>query len=99
VVETSEGSSSTFRALIPSHGYRVECMQILEDFVFISLASEHNNSLSCKHGSMAEPSWRGSSLNPRFDPATRIQIKNMSVVQVGIAFRLASIKVSSKEQN
>jgi hypothetical protein len=61
---------------------------------------------------VTEPSWRWSTLDSRLNPATRIQIKDVSVVQVSVALRFASIVVTliqnkleylddtySKEQN
>lgn len=72
-------------------------MQVLEDFVFISLASKNDNSLASQYCGVSEPRRRGSPLNSGLDPATRIQIEDVSVIQVSVAVNFASVEMTSEE--
>lgn len=47
VVEPGRWSASTSWSLIPSHGYWVESVQILESLVLSSFATKNNNSRAC----------------------------------------------------
>ena len=94
MIETSQGGSCSFGALIPGHSHGIQSVQVLEDFVFISLASKNDNSLASQNCGVSEPRWRGSPLNSGLDPATRIQIEDVCVIQVSVAIDFASVEMT-----
>jgi hypothetical protein len=76
-----------------SHTLPIDYNLATFDYTFRCL-SKNDNSLASQYGSVSEPRWRGSPLNSGLDPATRIQIEDVCVIQVSVAIDFASVEMT-----
>lgn len=66
-------------------------MQVSKGVPLLTLASEYNDPRPCQDGCMRIPGCRGSALDLRLNPATCIQVQDMSVIQIDIPLFLSTI--------
>lgn len=96
MVEAGCGGAAALRSLVPSHGERVERVQVTEDRLG-ALAAEDNDAGARKHRRVSVASGGRSARNLGFDPAGAVNVQNVRIVQVGEASIAALIEVTPED--
>lgn len=96
---SGRGRSDTLWTLKPGHSDWVKSVQISEDFSFGSSSSEDDNFGACQYSRMCISGCWGRSGDFGFSELVGIDIKNVGIIEVGIALGFACKVVPSKDDD
>ena len=97
VVETGSRCTTSFGALVPGHSDRIKRVQVSEDVTLASLSAKDDYSRASEHCSVAVARSRRCSRNLGLDPPGRVDVKHVSVVEIGETSVFSIVEVATED--